>query len=125
MSSSPTAKTIVHGLALSPLTQCSHYFSPLDIIAIKHACCNKFYACISCHNALEHHVPQIWPKSQRQEDAVFCGACQRTMTVDQYLQSGSVCPLPGCGENFNPKCKGHRGLYFEVDDNVNSREDPK
>lgn len=107
-----TAPT-VHGLSVSPLTQCTHYSSPLDIIAIKHACCNKFYACISCHNALESHKPDVWPRNKREEKTVLCGACKHALSVMEYLESGSQCSK--CGSGFNPRCKRHWGMYFEVD----------
>ncbi|KAF1847256.1 zinc finger CHY domain-containing protein [Cucurbitaria berberidis CBS 394.84] len=102
----------VHGLSVTPLTQCSHWHSPLDIIAIKHYCCNKFYACISCHDACEDHKPDVWPISHNNERAVLCGACKYVLTVDEYMKSGSQCTK--CGSGFNPGCKGHWGLYFEL-----------
>ncbi|KAF1999916.1 CHY zinc finger family protein [Amniculicola lignicola CBS 123094] len=110
-SSPPKPK--VHGLALTPLTQCIHYSTPLDIIAIKHACCGKFYACISCHNALESHTPEIWSNQQRGEKAVLCGKCGHVASIGEYMEGGSRCG--GCGEGFNPGCRGHWGMYFEVD----------
>jgi len=126
----------VHGLSLTPLTQCTHYSTPLDIIAIRHFCCNKFYACIRCHNALESsnyptnthtntnkttpppptapapHPATVWPLSRRNEKAVLCGACKRLLTIGEYLGCGSVCT--GCGAGFNPGCRGHWGGYFEM-----------
>jgi uncharacterized CHY-type Zn-finger protein len=103
----------VHGLSLTALTQCTHWKSPLDIIAIRHACCGKFYACISCHDALEEHTSSVWPLPQRDERAVFCGNCKHVLTIDEYLSCGSVCTQ--CGAGFNPGCKGHWGLYFEME----------
>ncbi|KAF2197127.1 hypothetical protein GQ43DRAFT_220720 [Delitschia confertaspora ATCC 74209] len=104
---------IVHGIDLTPLTQCTHYSSPLDIIAIKHACCNRFYACIKCHNELEtSHEPRVWKEEQWDEKVVLCGKCKRVWSADEYMGCGSACP--GCGGNFNPGCKGHWGLYFKV-----------
>lgn len=105
-------QTQVHGLSLTPLTQCIHWNSPLDIIAIGHACCRKFYACISCHDALEDHTSSAWPFSQRDERAVLCGKCGHVLRIDEYLRCGSVCT--GCGAGFNPGCKNHWGLYFEM-----------
>ena len=102
----------IHGLSLTPQTQCKHWNSPLDIIAIRHACCGKFYACISCHDALEEHISSVWPLSQRNERAILCGKCRHVLRVDEYLSSGSVCT--SCGAEFNPGCKGHWGLYFEI-----------
>ena len=107
------SKPKVQGLSLTPLTQCLHWSSPRDIIAIRHACCGKFYACISCHDALEKHKSSVWSISQRDERAVLCGSCKHQLTVDEYLNCGSVCTK--CGAGFNPGCKGHWGLYFEME----------
>jgi uncharacterized CHY-type Zn-finger protein len=113
MPSTQPPRPIVHGLSLTPLTQCAHYSSPLDIIAIRHACCSKFYACIACHNALETHEPTVWPISQRDERAVLCGRCGHVLGIGEYLGSESQCTE--CGRGFNPGCKGHWGRYFEVE----------
>jgi uncharacterized CHY-type Zn-finger protein len=104
----------VRGLSLTPLTQCKHWNSPFDIIAIRHACCEKFYACISCHDALENHISSVWSHSQRHERAVLCGKCKHVLQIDEYLSCGSVCT--SCGAGFNPGCKGHWGLYFEMEE---------
>jgi uncharacterized CHY-type Zn-finger protein len=113
MPASTPPATQVHGLSLTLSTQCAHWNSALDIIAIKHACCSKFYACISCHNELESHEPAVWPIAQRDERAVLCGQCKYVLTVDEYLHSGSRCT--SCGAGFNPGCKGHWGMYFEME----------
>ena len=104
---------VVHGLSVTQLTQCAHWHSALDIIAIKHFCCQKFYACISCHDAGESHKSGVWPRSQRSEKAVLCGACKHVLSVDEYMNSGSKCTK--CREAFNPGCKNHWDMYFEVD----------
>lgn len=111
----PPNSPVVHGLSVTPLTQCTHWHSPLDIIAIKHFCCNKFYACITCHNASEAHNPSIWPRTLREEMAVLCGQCKHVLTIDEYMKSGSKCTA--CGSGFNPGCKNHWDLYFEIDEN--------
>ncbi|KAF2873644.1 zinc finger CHY domain-containing protein [Massariosphaeria phaeospora] len=111
--SSAHARPTVHGLAVSPATQCAHWASPLDIIAVKHACCRKFYACICCHNACEAHEPEVWTRDRRAEKAVLCGACGHVLSVQEYMESGSRCPE--CREGFNPACKAHWGLYFELE----------
>jgi uncharacterized CHY-type Zn-finger protein len=110
MLSSPPA---VHGLAVTSQTQCAHWHSPLDIIAIKHFCCNRFYACISCHDECEDHRSGVWPRDQRYEYAVLCGSCKHILTVNEYMKCGSKCSA--CGSAFNPGCKNHWGLYFELD----------
>lgn len=111
--SNPDEQTpAVHGLSVTSQTQCSHWHSPLDIIAIKHACCNKFYACISCHDALEEHRPEVWGREKRDEKAVLCGNCKGLLSVKEYLECNSRCTR--CGAGFNPGCKNHWALYFEV-----------
>ncbi|RMZ71399.1 Helper of Tim 13 [Pyrenophora seminiperda CCB06] len=113
----PPNTPVVHGLLVTPLTQCTHWHSPLDIIAIKHFCCHKYYACITCHNACETHSPSVWPRTLRDEMAVLCGQCKHVLSIDEYMKSGSKCTE--CGSGFNPGCKNHWNLYFEVDENEN------
>ena len=45
----------IHGLTVDDESRCTHYHTPLDIIAIKFKCCNKFYPCYKCHNENENH----------------------------------------------------------------------
>ena len=104
----------VSGASVTSLTQCAHWNSPLDIVAIKHACCHKFYACVSCHNEHETHRSKIWLRAQRKEKAVLCGVCKSVLTIEEYMECGSRCI--NCQANFNPGCKGHWNQYFEVDD---------
>lgn len=102
----------VHGIDVSALTQCAHWNSKRDIIAIKHKCCDQYYACISCHDALAHHPPQVWPRHERQSKAVLCGSCRAELTIDEYMSCGNTCS--GCGAAFNPGCSKHYDLYFEM-----------
>jgi uncharacterized CHY-type Zn-finger protein len=111
---SPENDIKVHGLSVTSLTQCTHWNSPLDIIAIRHACCGRLYACISCHDALEDHKSSIWSLSQHNERAVLCGKCKHVLRIDEYLNCGSICT--SCGVGFNPGCKRHWGLYFEMEE---------
>jgi uncharacterized CHY-type Zn-finger protein len=106
----------IRGIEVTPTMQCAHWKSPLDVIAIKHFCCQKFYACISCHDALEDHKSGVWPKSEWNEVAVLCGKCKRELTVQEYLKSGSRCSgQKGCGSAFNPGCQKHWDMYFDVE----------
>ncbi|KAI1844244.1 hypothetical protein JX265_010301 [Neoarthrinium moseri] len=103
----------VKGLQVTPLTQCAHWHSPRDIIAIRHRCCGDYYACISCHEALAGHEPQVWPKAERDSaKAVLCGSCCHELTVAEYLACDNACPR--CGAAFNPGCSKHYDLYFET-----------
>lgn len=114
--STPTTTTTgptVRGISVSPSTQCSHWHSERDIIAIRHKCCGDYYACISCHEALAGHPPQVWPKAeQATTQAVLCGNCGHELTIGEYLSCGSVCPQ--CQSHFNPGCANHYSLYFEI-----------
>lgn len=116
-SSSPLSQAgpTVHGVDVTPTTQCAHWHSDLDVIAIKHRCCGRYYACISCHDALAGHPAEVWPRAEQRAGtvkAVLCGRCRREMAAGEYLACGNVCP--GCGAGFNPGCARHYGLYFEM-----------
>jgi uncharacterized CHY-type Zn-finger protein len=102
----------VHGVEVRPHTQCAHYHSERDIIAIRHKCCGEYYACIACHEALAGHLPQVWPRAERTTKAVLCGNCRTEMTISEYLASGNQCPQ--CQAAFNPGCANHYHLYFEL-----------
>lgn len=105
---------IIKGLDLDAQTRCRHWHSGLDIIAIKFACCNEFYACFDCHEALAGHPPLKWSKDVfKNEKAIYCGACHTLLTIDQYLNAGSNCP--NCAASFNPRCSLHWHLYFDVE----------
>jgi uncharacterized CHY-type Zn-finger protein len=102
----------VLGLAVTARTQCAHYHSERDIIAIRHKCCGEYYACITCHDALADHAPQVWPRAERTTQAVLCGNCHAELTINEYLASGNQCPY--CQAAFNPGCANHYHLYFEL-----------
>lgn len=102
----------VLGVAVDGETRCAHYRSPRDIVAIKMKCCDTWYACVECHAALARHAVQRWPRAEWSERAVLCGACGTEMTICDYLESGDACPA--CHAAFNPGCRDHHHLYFEV-----------
>ncbi len=108
------AETIpsVHGVGVNAFTQCAHYHSERDIIAIKHKCCGTFYACIQCHNELVSHAPVVWPKTEHEAKAILCGNCQHVLSIHEYLACGNTCPT--CQAAFNPGCANHYPLYFEM-----------
>jgi uncharacterized CHY-type Zn-finger protein len=101
----------VRGLDLDAQTRCRHWRSALDIVAIKMRCCGVHYACKDCHEALADHAIQVWPKAEWDEPAVLCGACGTELTVRQYLDCESRCPM--CAAPFNPGCRTHHHFYFE------------
>lgn len=112
-----TCRRLIHGtevlgVDVGPHTECAHYHSDLDIVAIKFACCDAYYPCIDCHEAIADHPPMRWGKELFGERAVFCGACGFEMTIGEYLGCESSCP--NCGSGFNPGCARHHHLYFEI-----------
>src|SRR6202012_5491024 len=54
----------VRGIDLDSQTRCVHYNSQFDIIAIKMKCCDVYYACKDCHDALASHVLEVWPRRE-------------------------------------------------------------
>lgn len=46
------------GIGLDSSSRCYHYHTKLDIVALKCAVCQKYYACYKCHDALEEHFLQ-------------------------------------------------------------------
>jgi uncharacterized CHY-type Zn-finger protein len=104
--------TAVHGVGVDAHTRCAHYHGPTDVVAIKFTCCDTFYSCHLCHQAVASHAPQVWPRARFNEPAVLCGACGSQLTVTQYIDSGNACPH--CKADFNPRCSNHYHLYFET-----------
>ncbi len=107
----------IHGVKVrGPLvdgeTRCEHWHGPLDIIAIKFKCCGDWYPCFDCHQATADHSHAVWPIEERDEKAVLCGVCGQQLTIDEYLNSSSRCPV--CASAFNPGCALHYHLYFET-----------
>ncbi|KXS15238.1 zinc finger CHY domain protein [Gonapodya prolifera JEL478] len=117
---SPTSRRpTVHGIDVTPTTQCRHWHSPLDVIAIKHRCCRVYYACISCHESLAGHENAVWSKEEQEtEKAVMCGKCGLEMTPREYMACGNTCGR--CGVGFNPGCSKHYHLYFNVEQSCSS-----
>ncbi|HET7656859.1 MAG TPA: CHY zinc finger protein [Bacillales bacterium] len=100
----------VKGSVIDEQTRCKHYHSETDIIAIKFPCCETYYPCYHCH--LEHagHHAKVWEPEHFDEKAVLCGACGYELSIKEYLQSDSTCPI--CHAKFNPGCQNHQHLYF-------------
>jgi uncharacterized CHY-type Zn-finger protein len=102
----------VLGVNVDAETRCAHYHSPRDIVAIRMKCCRAWYACKDCHEVLAGHAIARWPRAERDERAVLCGACGMEMSIQQYLQSADACPA--CNTPFNPGCREHHHFYFEM-----------
>lgn len=110
--SGAAAPATCHGTGVNERTQCAHYHSERDIIAIKFKCCDTFYACIHCHAETASHAPLLWSKAEFDTQAILCGNCQTTLTVAEYLACENACPY--CRAAFNPGCVNHYHLYFET-----------
>ncbi|MDN7245021.1 CHY zinc finger protein [Planococcus shenhongbingii] len=100
----------VKGIGVDDETRCAHYHSENDRIAIKFFCCGIYYPCFECHQAVGCGNPKVWPKERFDEKAVLCGACGHELTVQEYLDCSSSCPV--CSAGFNPGCSLHKHLYF-------------
>lgn len=109
---SASVPAIFHGLVLDDQSRCVHYGTPLDVVAIKFKCCQRYYACHRCHEEQESHTALVWDMSEFHYTAVLCGVCHHGLTIRQYLDCGFTCP--SCGADFNPGCAHHYNLYFAI-----------
>ncbi|ALE85876.1 CHY zinc finger protein [Pseudonocardia sp. HH130629-09] len=100
----------VFGDLVDDQTRCAHYGGPLDVIAVRFRCCDRYYPCFRCHAAAADHPARTWPADARAERAVLCGVCRTELRIDTYV---AVDGCPGCGAPFNPGCRSHHGLYFD------------
>lgn len=120
MHNEPAEQTVhgtpVYGVQVNEQTGCAHYHSSLDIIAIRFKCCNRFYACWHCHQAVTDHQPTRWQPQEFDQPAILCGACGTQLSIRQYMGCGYVCP--SCGAGFNPGCRLHNDLYFKMPENA-------
>lgn len=103
---------IVSGHSVDDGTRCVHYDSALDVVAIRFRCCDRYYPCHTCHAESVDHEAQIWPSDEFDQFAVLCGHCKTELTIRAYLACDDRCP--NCDAAFNPRCRAHRHLYFEV-----------
>ncbi len=101
----------VHGRTIDAQTRCVHHGGPSDIIALKFKCCVNFYPCYECHDEAVTHAIERWGDADLNEHAVLCGACSRQLTVAEYLGAARC---PACDAEFNPGCKLHRDIYFDL-----------
>lgn len=103
----------VRGVDVGPETRCAHYDGPRDVVAIAFPCCETFHPCFRCHEATADHDAERWPRSRFDADAVLCGVCGATLSVQEYL-GADACPR--CDAAFNPGCANHYDRYFAVDE---------
>lgn len=101
----------VYGATIDDETRCVHYRTEVDVVAMKFACCGRYYPCHLCHAEEADHEARVWPLSEQSEPAVLCGVCQSEMPIEVYR---GVTSCPRCGARFNERCAAHAHLYFEV-----------
>ncbi|MCU4924591.1 CHY zinc finger protein [Halobacteria archaeon AArc-dxtr1] len=101
----------VRGVQVGPETRCAHYDGERDVIALRFGCCEAFFPCHACHEAVADHEAEPWPRDRFDEPAVLCGSCGTTLTSTAYLACDHACP--SCGVAFNPGCVAHYDHYFE------------
>lgn len=102
----------VHGEDVDAETRCSHYATERDVVAIKFACCEQFYPCHACHDAVADHDAEQWPADAFDQRVILCGACGTRHSIETYLACDDECP--DCGHAFNPGCAAHADRYFSV-----------
>lgn len=102
----------VYGKTIDDNTRCEHYHSPLDVIAIKFKCCNKYYPCYQCHGETVDHAAQKWSRDEWNKKAILCGVCKTELTIEEYMRSANNCP--NCKVAFNPNCSKHYNLYVQT-----------
>ncbi len=102
----------VFGVGLNKYTGCIHHHSTVDIVAIKFRCCNLYYACYLCHQAISQHVSEKWQRKDFKCASILCGRCGWELTIEEYMDCESCCTQ--CGALFNRGCQNHWHLYFEV-----------
>jgi uncharacterized CHY-type Zn-finger protein len=102
----------VYGKTVDEQTRCEHYHSPLDVIAIKFKCCDRYYPCYQCHEETAGHKAAVWDKIEWDEKAILCGVCKTELTIMEYMNAANQCPH--CNAAFNPGCSKHYHLYFKT-----------
>ena len=99
---------LIYGYLTDSCGRCIHYHTPLDIVALKCAQCQKYYACYQCHDALEAHPFE--PTAKSEQAPVLCGNCKQLLSRPQYKRGH--CPY--CVADFNPRCQLHFDIYFKA-----------
>ena len=100
----------VYGKTVDEHTRCVHYSTELDIIAIRFACCDRYYPCHLCHSETTDHPAQQWQREKWDRAAILCGLCWSQLTIETY-RGADACPE--CTAPFNPRCAEHSSCYFD------------
>ncbi|WP_135852212.1 CHY zinc finger protein [Halorussus salinus] len=103
----------IRGVEVGPETRCAHYDSERDVVALRFACCEAYFPCFRCHDAVaDHEAERLSVESG--EAAVLCGVCGSGLTPREFVDGEHRCP--DCGAAFNPGCGDHYDLYFEFEE---------
>ena len=103
----------VYGVDVDAETRCLHYATERDVVALRFGCCETYYPCFECHDAVTDHEAEPWPVERADEPAALCGVCGAELTPSEYM---AVDACPDCSASFNPGCADHYHLYFEAID---------
>ena len=96
----------IHGIGVDEAGRCQHYHQTNDIVGLKCARCQQYFACYKCHDALMAHP---FVSCAKKALPVICGVCRRTMNFEEYSQG----ECPSCHSQFNPNCYVHYDIYFK------------
>ncbi|PSQ46772.1 hypothetical protein BRD15_08415 [Halobacteriales archaeon SW_6_65_15] len=103
----------VRGVEVGPETRCAHYDTELDVVALRFACCEAFYPCFRCHEAVaDHRAERLSVESEA--SAVLCGVCGAELTPEEFVEGVHECPE--CEVAFNPGCADHFERYFAFEE---------
>ena len=119
MTASSTPAPQVLGRVVDAQTRCAHYAGQADIIALKFKCCGDFYPCYECHDEAVTHQSSRWVEAELNERAILCGVCNELLTIADYLGAERC---PACNSEFNPGCKLHRHIYFDLPAHATNNE---
>jgi len=106
------ADATVRGVAVDSETRCAHYDTDRDVVALRFACCEAYYPCFRCHEAVADHDAERL-SVERPEQAVLCGECGAGLTPREFV-TGDDHACPDCGAAFNPGCANHYDRYFAL-----------
>lgn len=109
----------VRGVDVGPETRCAHYDSERDVVALGFACCDAYFPCFRCHEALADHDAER-PSVESSAAAVLCGGCGAELTPREFVDGAHECPE--CGAAFNPGCEDHYERYFDFATSADSGE---
>lgn len=101
----------VYGRVVDTESRCVHWHSRRDVLALKFRCCDRYWACVTCHEQCAGHaVRRYHVELDSGLKVVVCGVCRCEMTFAEYT-GGLRCVQ--CHVEFNPGCKMHYSMYFD------------